>query len=112
MSITFAYCIIFFLIKVITEGVKDQDSSLIIWWLHVTVKPDKSKINVFNKGIFKGFKTLIPNGGQTEPSSTLGDKLAWKKAQKKEKKKHNFGYNKQNNAHTKPLLNFFCMITS
>ena len=49
---------------------------------------------MFNNGIFKGFKTLIPRGGQTEPKTTLGDKLAWKKAQKKEKKKHNLRYYK------------------
>jgi hypothetical protein len=42
----------------------------------VTVKPERSRINVFNNGIFKGFKTLIPSGGQTEPKTTLGDKLA------------------------------------
>ena len=41
---------------------------------------------IFNKGIFNGFKTFIPKGGQTEPKTTLGDKLAWKKAQKNEKK--------------------------
>jgi len=41
---------------------------------------------VFSNGKCSGFNTLIPNGGQTEPSTILGDKLAWKKAQKKEKK--------------------------
>jgi hypothetical protein len=41
---------------------------------------------VFSRGIFKGFKTFIPKGGHTEPRTTLGDKLAWKKAQKNEKK--------------------------
>jgi hypothetical protein len=45
-------------------------------WLQVTVNPERRRIKVFNKGIFKGFKTLIPRGGQTEPKTTLGDKLA------------------------------------
>jgi hypothetical protein len=71
-----------------------HDLSLITWWLHVTVSPERSKIKVFNKGIFRGFKTLIPKGGQTEPKTTLGDKLAWKKSPKKREEKHNFGYYK------------------
>lgn len=65
---------------------KIQALSLIIWWLQVTVKPDNNKIKVFNNGIFKGFNTFIPKGGQIEPNSILGERLAWKKAQKKEKK--------------------------
>jgi len=42
---------------------------------------------VFKNGISQGFKTLIPLGGHMEPISTAGDKLLWKKAQKKAKKK-------------------------
>jgi hypothetical protein len=42
----------------------------------VTVKPDNNKISVFKSGIFKGFNTFIPKGGQTDPKTTLGDKLA------------------------------------
>jgi hypothetical protein len=53
-----------------------HDLSLITWWLQVTVNPESKSIKVFNKGIFKGFRTLIPNGGQTEPKTTLGDRLA------------------------------------
>ena len=52
----------------------------------MTVAPDDSKIIVFNKGIWKGLKGIIPFGGQAIPISTAGDKLLWKKAQKKEKK--------------------------
>ena len=62
-----------------------HDLSLITWWLHVTVKPESNKIRVLSRGIFKGFNTLIPSGGHTEPKTTLGERLAWKKAQKKEK---------------------------
>lgn len=42
---------------------------------------------MFNKGTEKGLKTLIPVGGQHLPNSTVGAKLLWKKAQKKERKK-------------------------
>lgn len=42
---------------------------------------------VFNKGIWKGLKGLIPKGGQRAPSSIAGARLLWKKAQKKERKK-------------------------
>jgi len=37
----------------------------------------------------------MPNGGQTDPISTLGDNLLWKNAQKKLRKKENFRNNKQ-----------------
>jgi hypothetical protein len=42
---------------------------------------------VLSKGICKGLKALIPEGGQAKPSSTAGERLLWKKAQKKEIKK-------------------------
>ena len=42
---------------------------------------------VFNRGIWKGLKGLIPWGGQRDPNSMAGDRLLWKKAQKKDKKK-------------------------
>jgi len=41
---------------------------------------------VFNSGTEKGLRGSIPTGGQITPISTEGDKLLWKKAQKKEKK--------------------------
>ena len=43
-------------------------------------------MTVFKKGISHGFKTSIPFGGQTAPISTVGAKLEWKKAQKKQQK--------------------------
>ena len=55
-------------------------------WETVTVKPEVSKIKVFIRGTPKGLNLLIPIGGHWQPSSILGDKLLWKKAQKKEKK--------------------------
>ena len=56
-------------------------------WDHVTLTPEEIKIIVFNKGTPHGLNTWIPAGGQQDPSSTFGDSLAWKKAQKKERKK-------------------------
>ena len=58
------------------------------WWAQVTLIPDEIKIIVFNKGTWKGLKTLIPKGGQREPTSILGESLLWKKAQKKLTKKN------------------------
>ena len=57
-------------------------------WAQVTLTPEEIKIMVFNKGTPQGLKTWIPSGGQQEPNSTLGDSLAWKNAQKKDKKKN------------------------
>jgi hypothetical protein len=56
-------------------------------WHHVTLIPEDNKIIVFNIGTSIGLKTWIPFGGHWDPSSTLGANLAWKKAQKKDKKK-------------------------
>ena len=55
-------------------------------WDTVTVKPEVSKIKVFIRGTPKGLKLFTPIGGHWQPSSIFGDKLLWKKAQKKEKK--------------------------
>ena len=59
---------------------------MIEWWHQVTVHPERSNINVFKRGICQGFKTFNPLGGHIEPISIEGDKLLWKKAQKKAKK--------------------------
>ena len=48
--------------------------------------PEAKRIAVFKSGIWKGLKAWIPAGGQHPPNSTVGAKLLWKKAQKKEKK--------------------------
>lgn len=58
----------------------------ILWCAHVTVAPELRSIAVFNKGTEKGFKAFIPIGGHITPISIEGDKLLWKKAQKKLKK--------------------------
>jgi len=57
---------------------------MILWWVHVTVIPEDNKIIVLSNGISNGLKVLTPNGGQIRPISIVGDKLLWKKAQKKD----------------------------
>ena len=58
----------------------------ISWWDHVIDTPDESSKIVFNKGTLIGLKEWIELGGQDWPSSTVGEILLWKKAQKKETK--------------------------
>lgn len=53
---------------------------------HVIEIPDASKIKVFNNGILIGLKDLIPKGGHCIPTSTAGDNLLWKNAQKNDEK--------------------------
>jgi hypothetical protein len=48
--------------------------------------PDESKRIVFRRGILIGLKELIDRGGHICPSSTVGEILLWKKAQKNETK--------------------------
>lgn len=62
--------------------------SIILWWAQVTVTPEESKIAVFNKGTWKGLNTRILKGGHNFPNSTVGERLLWKKVQKKLIKKN------------------------
>jgi hypothetical protein len=48
------------------------------WWDQVIVKPDEIRIIVFNKGMSKGLKGIIPWGGQHRPISIFGAKDEWK----------------------------------
>jgi len=52
----------------------------------VTLTPDESRMIVFISGTFQGSKASTPIGGHEHPNSIFGDKLLWKKAQKKERK--------------------------
>ena len=49
--------------------------------------PDDRSTAVFSNGTRKGFRGVIPVGGQVTPISTVGARLLWKKAQKNAKKK-------------------------
>ena len=44
-------------------------------------------MTVFSRGTWNGLNTFTPNGGQVDPISTFGERLLWKKAQKKLTKK-------------------------
>lgn len=57
------------------------------WCVHVTVKPEHTKIIVLSRGMSNGLKGLIPIGGHNWPISTEGAKDEWKYAQKNEIKK-------------------------
>ena len=60
--------------------------AVIAWCAYVTVAPEQSKINVFNKGTSNALNVFIPFGGQILPISIVGVILAAKKAQKNAKK--------------------------
>ena len=52
----------------------------------MTVTPEASRTAVLRRGTWKGLRVSIPVGGQCPPSSGVGARLLWKKAQKKAKK--------------------------
>jgi len=52
----------------------------------VTVTPEERRIRVLRRGTLNGLNGVMPAGGQKSPTSKLGDRLLWKKAQKNEKK--------------------------
>jgi hypothetical protein len=61
---------------------------IIAWWAHVTETPDDRRRMVFRRGILIGLKELMDKGGHIWPSSTVGEILLWKNAQKKDTKKN------------------------
>ena len=75
-----------------------------LWWAQVTVAPELNKIAVFSKGTPNGFSACMPCGGHITPISTEGDKLLWKKAQKKEKKNNTSETIKSINPIFKPFI--------
>lgn len=56
------------------------------WWLKVILTPEDTKINVFNRGMWKGLMDVIPVGGHMLPTSKAGFNEEWKNVQKKERK--------------------------
>ena len=60
--------------------------SIKLWCAQVTVTPDASNTAVFKRGTLNGLMGSIPVGGHLHPSSGVGARLLWKKAQKKAKK--------------------------
>ncbi len=57
-----------------------------LWWQYVTVTPEAKRTIVLRRGNWNGFKAFTPIGGQEHPNSGEGERLLWKKAQKKDKK--------------------------
>jgi len=60
----------------------------ISWWDHVIETPDDKRRIVFRRGILIGLNEVIDRGGHIWPSSTVGEILLWKNAQKNEIKKN------------------------
>jgi hypothetical protein len=77
--------------------------SINLWWAHVTVTPEARRTAVFKRGTLKGLIGVIPTGGQQQPSSGVGARLLWKKAQKKAKKKHTSDKMNRIIPHRRPL---------
>jgi hypothetical protein len=61
---------------------------------------------VFNNGTLNGLIGVIPTGGQQHPSSGVGARLLWKKAQKKAKKKHTSDRINKIIPHRRPLATY------
>jgi len=61
-------------------------ASIRLWCAQVTDTPEERRIMVFKRGTSKGLNGWMLAGGHQIPSSRVGDKLLWKKAQKNEKK--------------------------
>jgi hypothetical protein len=59
---------------------------------------------VFSSGICSGLKGRTPVGGQIDPSSTVGESLLWKNAQKKEMKKNTSEMMNRIIPHRNPLV--------
>jgi len=62
---------------------------------------------VFSRGTENGFKGSMPAGGQQDPSSGVGARLLWKKAQKNAKKKQTSETIKRIIPHRSPLATWF-----
>lgn len=65
--------------------------------------PEDNKTVVFNKGTSNAEIGVIPIGGQIDPTSMLGLKEEWKKAQKKPTKKKTSEQINNNIPKRKPL---------
>jgi len=70
----------------------------------VTEKPEANNTAVFSNGTLNGFKGVIPVGGQAQPNSGVGERLLWKNAQKKAKKKSTSDVINKIIPHRRPLV--------
>jgi len=67
---------------------------------NVIVTPEDNKRRVLTRGKPQTSNDWILLGGQIPPMAIEGDKLTWKNAQKKAKKKHYFRNDKKNHSVT------------
>lgn len=51
--------------------------SIMLWCAQVTVTPEAKRTAVFSSGTSKGFRVMMPVGGQHPPSSGVGARLEW-----------------------------------
>lgn len=51
--------------------------SIKLWWAQVMDTPDASRTDVLRRGTSRGFKGVIPVGGQHPPNSGVGARLEW-----------------------------------
>lgn len=51
--------------------------SIRLWWAQVMDTPEASSTEVFSRGTSRGFRGIIPVGGQHPPSSGVGARLEW-----------------------------------
>lgn len=77
-----------------------------LWCAQVTVTPDARRTAVFSSGTSRGFRGVTPVGGHWFPSSGVGAKLEWKKAQKKPRKKNTSDVMKRTIPYRRP----FCTV--
>lgn len=51
--------------------------SIRLWWAQVMDTPEASRTDVLSRGTSRGFRGIMPVGGQQPPSSGVGAKLEW-----------------------------------
>lgn len=51
--------------------------SIKLWWAQVIVTPDASSTEVFRRGTSRGFRGVMPVGGQCPPRCGVGARLEW-----------------------------------
>lgn len=54
-----------------------RSPSMRLWWAQVIETPEARRTEVFSNGTSKGFRGVIPVGGQHPPSSGVGARLEW-----------------------------------
>ena len=77
----------------------------------VIEQPLDKRIIVLRRGTSSGLIGVIPAGGHMFPSSRVGCREEWKKAQKKAKKKKHFWSDEKKYSQSYSFFYFFCVFT-